>query len=109
MARRVIRAVRDYADRWIGEQRYRLLVHLDPDWGRIYLFLAVQSLQEEGGAERVWSVMKEHLARAFSEEPELLKSCVLRVEDDRSDNPFIHYAISRFSDSEDFVVLDPVG
>ena len=108
VGRRVISTIRDYADRRFGSDHYRILVRLDPDWGKVHVIFAIPSLEARGGEDRVWTDLKNYLLMRFRDEPEMAQSCLIRVEDDREGNPFLYYAVNHFSDSVDLFAHDPV-
>ncbi len=108
--RRILGAIRGYAGRWWHpEGQSRILVHLEPEWGRLHIVLALESLPRGHSADELWFDLKDYLNRIFRDDPEISGCYNLRIEVDTEDNTFLKYVANRFDDADQYLPVGPAS
>jgi len=108
--RRILREIREYSRRWWhAEDRSRILVHLEPEWGRLHIVLALDALPKGRSADELWFDLKDYLSGVFREEPEIAGCYSLRIEEDTADNPFLNYVANRFDVADNYLAIGPAS
>jgi hypothetical protein len=101
--KRVARALQEFAQsEGFPPDGYRILFHVDPEWGRIQVIFALKARPEKPTTD-LWFRAKDYLDRHLRDEPEIAQSYNLRVEHDVPENLFLKYSSHLFQNAEELV------